>query len=349
MATFRYSGFSGDGQRAAGSVEAASEALAYDHLMGQGITPLALEASAEKGNGGAAESATESRRVPTATRIGFVRELATFIRADIPLLEALGVLCHQESNPAFRAVLEDLFTRVQGGESFSHALTRHERVFPPLLISMVRVGETSGKLAPVLEQMADWLEHEEEVRSEVRGALAYPAIVLGLGIVTITILVSFVLPRIGSVFMGMEANLPLPTRILMGISGFMGRRWWLVLAIAAALFFLARALVRSKRGKALYDRLSLRLPLVGPVALKSSVARLARACGALLGAGVPLLEALRAVRGLMTNSLMAAMVEGAIERVTRGGSLAKALGEFSYFPETVIHPAGRGRAHRTAR
>ena len=336
MAVFRYTGFSQGGQSVAGSIDATSEQTALDLLVNRGITATSLDS-------GPARQAAEKtaglarRRIPATTRTLFVRELATFLEADIPLLEALGVMRDQESNSAFQNVLADLYGRVQGGESFSAALGAHPAVFPPLLTSMVRVGETGGMLAGVLEQMASWMEHEQEVRGEITNAMAYPLVVLTLGALTVMILVSFVLPRISSIFVGMEANLPLPTKILMSVAGFMGKWWWLFLVAITVAVAALRWAVRTAGGRAAWDHLMLTTPIFGSLNLKAAVARMARACAALLGAGVPLLETLQVVRGLMTNSKMAQVIDRAKDRVTQGQSLAKALGDTPFFPGGVIH------------
>lgn len=353
MAVFRYTGFSGNGKGVSGTIEAPTEKSALDQLGEDGVVPVSLETAEEgpENGGGTASLAGQgrlfSRRVPVAARTLFVRELATFIHADIPLLEALGVLRRQEKTLAFKAILDDVHDRVQGGESFSRALAAHPAVFSSLLINMVRVGETGGLLGPVLDQMATWMEHEEEVRSEIRGAMAYPIMILLLGMVTVMILFSFVLPRITAVFSG-GMELPLITRVLMGMADFMGRAWWIVLLAATGLVLLVRyAIKKTEWGRASYDRLSLSFPLFGTLVQKSAIARFARANAALLASGVPLLESLRVVQGILGNSLMAAMVAEAIERVTRGHSLARSLEESPWFPPSVVHLLGVGE--RTGR
>lgn len=345
MTNFEYKGFDGGGRGVSGTIEAANENGALERLGADGITPVALAEAHPEERASAARGLLR-RRIPMATRTMFVRELATFIHADIPLLEALGVLRRQEANPALQAVLNDLHDRVQGGESFSRALTVHPRVFSPLLINMVRVGETGGLLGPVLDQMAVWMEHEEEVRGEIQGALAYPLMIVTLGAVTVAVLFSFVLPRITSVFAG-EVNLPLLTRALMGLAAFMGRWWWLVALLAAGAAVGLRQGIRTARGRSFYDRASLRVPVFGALTRKAAVARLARAGAALLASGVPLLETLRVVRGLLGNAVLAAAIDEAIAKVTRGISLARALEESAWLPPSVVHLLGVGE--RTGR
>lgn len=356
MAVFRYTGFDAGGRGVSGTLEAPTEKGALDQLSGGGVTPVELEQSDGKDEKAAARVKEKGAfgaggafgaRIPMAARVLFVRELATFIHADIPLLDALDVLRRQESNAAFKSILDEVHDRVQGGEAFSHALAAHGRLFPPLLVNMVRVGETGGMLGKVLDQLATWMEHEEEVRGEIVGALAYPLMIVALGVVTVFVLLSYVLPKITAIFAGMEANLPLLTRALMGTAGFMGHWWWLILIGAVSVAVGVRLALRSAGGKAFYDRASLSVPIFGALTRKAAIARFARANAALLSAGVPLLESLRVVRGLLGNSLMAAMVDTAIERVTRGHSLAKTLEQSPYFPPSVIHLLGVGE--RTGR
>lgn len=338
MVVYLYEGVNETGREVSGSVEAATEKAALEQLDGEGILPLLLNV------GASAAMPLKQRgwslpfvgRVPMAIRTLFVRELASFVHAGIPLLEALDCLRRQEVHPAFKIILDDVHDRVQGGDSFSHALSHHPRVFSQMLINMVKVGETGGLMGTVLEQMATWMEHEEEVRGEIRGAMAYPIMVLLLGVTTVIIMFSFVLPRISAIFSG-QADLPVLTRILMGVAGFMGHWWWLVLLGVVALGLLIRQGLSTKAGRSFYDRMSLVAPIFGPLMRKSSIARFARANAALLGAGVPLLEALRVVRGLMGNTVMVALVDGSIERVTRGHSLAKTLEENPWFPPTAVH------------
>lgn len=337
MAVFHYKGFSAAGQSVAGTVDAVSEKTALDLLGEKGIVPVALKAARAASPGARTGFSLRGGRVSPAVRALFARELATFLEADIPLLEALQVIRDQESQSVFRTVLEDIHDRVQGGEDFSKALAAHPRVFSPLLVSMVEVGETGGMLGSVLNQMANWMEREEEVRSEIRAAMAYPLMILTLGVVTVFVLVSFVLPRITTIFSGMEASLPLPTKVLMGVSSVMGQWWWAMLLGLAAILLLGNQIMKTAAGRAFYDRASLALPLFGKLTMRSAVARFSRACAALLGSGVPLLDSLLVVRGLMGNSLIVAMVQTTIDNVTNGRPLARSLGESRYFPSSVIH------------
>lgn len=339
MSVFLYAGVDRTGRSVQGSLEAGSERVAYEQLQTQGIIPTKLKAAEgdEAAASGRRGGALSFGGVPFSRRVSFVRELGTFVQADVPLLDALGVIRKQEAHPIFREVLDDLHRRVQGGESFSKALGCHPRVFSPLLVSMVRVGETGGMMGPVLDQMAKWMEGEEEIRGEIVGAMAYPGMIFTLGIATVGILMTFVLPRITAIFAGMEGKLPTPTKILLASSGFLRAYWWAIpIVVGVAAFAIHRAL-RTPGGRRAWDVFSLRVPIFGRLTLEASIARFARATAAMLTAGVPLLEALRVVRGLLGNSVLMAMIDRVIEGVTKGQALATMLEQNANFPPTAIH------------
>jgi general secretion pathway protein F len=349
MANFQYSGFSSGGQTVNGEIEAPSEQQALDLLAGGGIIPTDLRIASRKEAGSAGAATLEGllarfsgERVPSARRAQFVNELATLVKADVPLLEALRVLGREEPHEGLKKILGDLQQRVSQGESFSKALAAHPRAFPNLLVTMVRVGETGGHLGEVLEKMSTWMEHEEDMRGDVLGAMIYPCIIVLLAIVSVAVLTIFVLPNFRQVFAGHEDRLPLPTKILLGFSSWAQSWWWTIpLGLAAAGWGIARGL-KTPAGKRLWDRIVLRLPILGPLVLQSQLARFSTACSSLLATGVPLLEALRVVRGLVTNSKMVDLVEHVTEQVTKGAELARSLSDSPWFPPAVTHLLGVG-------
>ena len=344
MGAFEYKGFSSAGKPVAGVIEASSEGLAFEQLSSDGITPTLLQAARE-----AAANATARRpeaqtvvhgnprgRINAQRRTQVMQELSTLLMAGVPLLEALHVMRAQETHAAMHAVLEDLATMVQRGEPFSRALAGHPKLFPHLVVTMARVGETGGQLGEMLERMAGWMEYQDGLRAEVRGALIYPCIVLALGAVSVTVLVTFVLPRIRPIFEGM-GDLPLPTKIMLGASDWMQHYWWTIPLALLVAFVIGRQTIKSGEGRRLLDRLVLRLPIAGALILHSELARFASSCASLLTSGVPLLETLKVVRGLVGNSELAAMVGRATEQVTHGQALARALSDSPWFPQTALH------------
>lgn len=349
MAVYQYTGLDVAGKSVRGSVKAGSERAALDRLTADSIIPVEIKRGKEAAEGGPGirELLTGAGRVPAALRTVFVRELATFIHADIPLLDALNVMRQQQEHLVFKKIQDQLHDDIQGGASFSEALRQHPRAFPPLLVSMVRVGETGGILGKVLDQMADWMEAEEEVKSEVRGAMAYPAMVLFMAMVTVGIITTFVMPRILPIFEGMGGELPFLTKALIFMTAVVKGYWWLLIAIVLGAIAGLIQMRRSEGGRKILDRVALHAPIFGALVRMSAISRFTRSTAALLSSGVPLLEALQVVRGLVGNSVMVAMVDNTIAGVTRGDSLARKLSESEYFPASMVHLLGVGE--RTGR
>jgi len=268
--------------------------------------------------------------------------MATLLAATIPIPAALSSLGEEEPNPAMKEVVLDLASSVRTGNSLSASLEAHPRLFSKLYTSMVRVGEEAGALEKVMTDLADLMEHEDEVRGEVWGAVAYPCFVLGLGIVTTFLLLAFVLPRLFGMLQGMVEVLPLPTRILLGVSNFFQWYWPGAIAGAAGAVFLARWWLRSPGGGLLWDTLKLRLPVLGGVFRSSALSRFARTLGTLTRSGVSLLPALEIVRHTIGNRLLSQAVARVAEETRGGDSLAAPLRRLGLFPPTVIQMVAVG-------
>lgn len=264
------------------------------------------------------------------------RELSALLGAAIPIPQALDGLADAEANPALRTVLTRLAETVRKGAALSTALEEHPRLFSRLYVSMVRVGEEAGALPRVMTDLADLLEHEDEVRSEVLAAIAYPAFVLGFGVFTVILLLTIVLPRLFDMMREMLPVLPLPTLILLQLSEALGRYWpWFLLAFGGSAYGLRRTL-RSPRGAEAWDGLRLRLPLLGPVFRAAALGRFARTLGTLARSGVSLLPALRIVEETLGNRVLARQIARVAEETRGGDSLATPLRKLGLFPKGVI-------------
>jgi type II secretory pathway component PulF len=349
MASFRYQAREAAGGMVTGVIEAEDRQGALSLLAGRGLFPSRLETA----NGGSRAPAGEaSTPTPTAAappapasrggRIArkeitaFTRELATLLEATIPIPSALQGLAEEEENAALREVIAELGAAVRTGKSLSEAMEARPRLFPPIYTSMVAVGEEAGALDKVLQDLADLLEHEDEVRGEALSAVAYPAFVLGLGIVTTAVLLVFVLPRLFGMLEGMAAALPLPTRILLAVSRFLQANWPWVLAGTAVAAASARSWLRTPAGALWWDGAKMRLPAVGGVFRASALARFARTLGTLARSGVSLLPALEISRNTVGNRVYARAI-GQVAEETRGGdSLAAPLKKLGLFPPTMV-------------
>src|SRR5687768_7161265 len=277
MGAFRYQAVETGGAAVNGVIEAEDRKSALQLLSTRGIFASHIEAcaAADAANGRSASSSTA--RVQIGGRIrrkevtAFTRELAALLSASIPIPQALEGLGEQEDNLAFRALILHISESVRKGSSLSAALEEHPRVFNKLFVSMVRVGEEAGALPAVMNDLADLLEDEEEIRSEVVSAVAYPLFVLVFGILTVAFLLTFVLPRLFGMLQGMARTLPLPTVILLNVSGWLNKYWPLALVLFVGAIAGMVWATRNPKGALIIDRLKLRVPMIGPVFLSAAL------------------------------------------------------------------------------
>ena len=342
MSTFRYQAVGYSGSPSSGVIEATDRKAALVLLREKGLFPRELEAcSVEAANGtqGSSLNSTSARfnRGISRNQISaLTREMSALLAAAIPIPQALDTLGEEEDNPAFKEVILAVAGALRKGSSFSAALEEHPKLFSKLYVSMVRVGEEAGELPLVMEDLANLLEHEDEVRSEVRAAVAYPLFVLIFGIFTVTILLTVVLPRLFSMLEEMLDVLPLPTLILLKVSGLLHRDWPWILASLVAIGVGLRWYLCTEKGLESWDRCKLRLPLIGPVFRSAALGRFARTLGTLAKSGVSLLPALKIVENTIGNRVLAAHIARVAEETRGGDSLAAPLRKLGLFPKTVV-------------
>jgi type II secretory pathway component PulF len=345
MTSFRYQAIEATGTPIEGVIEAEDRKTALQLLGKRGLFPSRLEAGNGNGASGVRAVPLEPQPAPAQAQGGrvkrkeitaFTREMSALLGASIPIPQALSGLGEQEENPALRQLVLNLADSVRRGSSFSAALDEHPRSFSKLYVSMARVGEEAGALPKVMADLADLLEHDDEVRGEVLAAVAYPVFVLGFGVFTVTILLTVVLPRLFSMLQEMLQVLPLPTVILLKISGTLHRRWpWILLGLGGAIGGL-RWYLRSSRGAEAWDGLKLRLPVLGPVFRAAALSRFARTLGTLARSGVSLLPALKIVENTIGNRVLARQIAQVAEETRGGDSLATPLRKMGLFPKTAV-------------
>ena len=281
-----------------------------------------------------------SRRVSSKDVLAMTTQLSTALRAGLPLLSGLELLRKQQHKIATKELLGDLVDAVSAGQSLSEAMAKHEKVFSPLYLSMIRVGETGGILDETSVQLADMLTREEKIKTNMKNASAYPIFVLCLGLVSVAIVITVILPKVIGTLGTDMTLLPMPTRILMGISGFIKGLFtsipgWIVLAAMGVGFY---RLIKwtGTTGRLQYDTFKLRIPILGSVLKTISVGRFARTLGALTKGGVTILEALGVVRDTLGNELLGREIDSVAEKVKRGEPLAEPLGESGNFPPLLV-------------
>ena len=306
--------------------------------------PSNLEACAANGAAAAApvaaghSSAAIGRRRSISRKdiTAFTRELSALVGAGIAIPKALDSLGAEEENLAFREVILSIADSVQKGSALSASLEDHPKLFGKLYASMVRVGEEAGQLPAVMSDLANLLEHEDEVRGEVLAAVAYPMFVLGFGVITVTVLLTVVLPRLFTMLEEMLPVLPLPTLILLKLSRIFHQDWIFILVGIAAVSGAIAWYKRTAKGADMWDRLKLRLPVVGAVFRSSALGRFARTLGTLVRAGISLLPALKIVENTIGNRILAEQIARVAEETRGGDSLAGPLRKLGIFPRTVV-------------
>jgi general secretion pathway protein F len=346
MNTFRYQAVSTNGARISGLIEAQDRKAALQELGQRGLFPSILEQSRNGTEIPAPAISAPASEKRTLFSIGnkirrkeitaFTREMAALLGASIPIPQALQSLGEEEQNPAMQAVVLKISDAVRRGSSLSLAMSEEPRVFNPLYVSMIRVGEEAGVLPKVLNDLAQLMEHEDEVRSEVVAAVSYPAFVLGFGIVTVALLLTVVMPRLFSMLQEMLPVLPLPTLILLRISGFLhSYGLWVLIAIIAAVSGLYWH-VRTPAGARLWDKFKLQIPVLGSVFRAAALGRFARTLGTLVRSGVSLLPALKIVEDTIGNLVLSQLIARVSEETRGGDSLAAPLRKLGIFPKTVV-------------
>lgn len=356
MPTFSYVAVDSSGKKVSGQLTADNQkdAIARIRQLGQLPTQVTL---ASRNGAEAAVAAVgtpteaeekEKKRAPLFQRITthdmavFSRQLANLVKGGLPIIASFSALIDHTENLKLKETLIKARSDVEAGSTLHEALGAHPRVFSPLYVNMVRAGEASGELPGVLEWLADLLEKEQARRTQIRSALAYPLLLVVVGTGAVAALITFLIPQFKTVFEEMNQALPLPTQVLMAISDFVKMRWWLMFGIAALIFFGVRQYGRTPQGRFHLDSLKLRVPILGKLWHKMAVARLARTLGTLLRGGVPILDAMEVVRGVLGNEVLSRAVEEARTRVREGERLAESLRATRLFPALLVQMLGVG-------
>lgn len=294
-----------------------------------------VAASAAKSRRSILQFELTSKKVPRKDLMHFSRQLAVFIKAGIPILDALETIQEEMSNKFFRSVVEKVLDRLRSGWTFADAMQEHAGAFPNYYLGILRSAELTGKLDTVLVQLSEYIERDVEAKRKVTAALAYPMVVFALSIVVVIVLVSFVLPKFEAFFFDLDAELPLPTRILLGVSDFLTSNWIVLIAVALALLISLLAVGRTERGRAVRDGLLLRLPVLGDLLQHVVLERFCRILSAMMKAGVPLPDALLVTSEATSNAVYRRGLRVAREAMLRGEGLATPLAETGLFPPSA--------------
>lgn len=339
MPVYEYKGLNSTGKAVKGIADAESKVNLRQSLQAKGIfVTEILEGKAAKSR---ASSDVDFKRMLERVSLRDIalitRQLATLLRAGIPLVESLNALTDQADKEELKKVLSDVRRQVNEGSSLANSLRDHPKFFSDLYINMVRAGESSGNLDTVLERLTEFIEAQIELRAKIIGAMVYPIIMMFVGLVIMTLLFTFVIPKVTAIFKDQGAALPILTRFLIWSSE-MFASWWFILipgAVGAVVgFFKWKG---SDQGKPIWDRFILKVPVAGGLVRMIAISRFARTLGTLLSSGVPLLQALDIVKDILGNTRLEEVVEDARVNIREGESIAQPLKRSGEFPPLVTH------------
>jgi general secretion pathway protein F len=348
MAVYAYKGLDARGKAVAGAKDAESPKALRALLRRDGVVVTEVaEARAGKAASAVTNKGTGLKkevdfgamfsRIKQSEVAAFTRQLATLVKAGIPLAEALGVLTEQIENEKFKTTVGDVRTRVNEGSSLADALGRHPRVFEEVFVSMVRAGETAGNLDQVLVRLAEFMEAAQRLKSKVGGAMVYPIAMMVISGGIMAVLMIAVVPQITQLFSDAGQTLPWNTQLLIFASGLIGSWWWALLILGGASIYGFMRWIKSPKGRPVYDKFKLKAPMLGPLTRQIAVSRFCRTLGTMLQSGVPLLKSLDVAKDILGNAVLKKVIEGAREQIQQGESIAGTLKKSGEFPAIVTH------------
>jgi general secretion pathway protein F len=349
MPVFRYKAVNATGAVAFGELEAANESEIVERLRDQGLMPTqvaraagtaaaASASGAAGGNGarGARRRWFSSRKVSRDQLLAITRELATLLRAGLPLDRALEILIGLADTPPVAALLQGIRDDVRGGKSLSQAIDARRDVFSRFYVNIIRAGEAGGALGTVLTRLADTMERNKELRESVISALIYPTILIGVAMLSLMVILAYVVPQFEQTFAQAGRALPLPTQVVIAVGSVIKQWWWAIAAVAVLWFLWMRRNLRNPVVRTRWDARMLRWPLIGDVVTKIETARFARTLATLLGNGVTLLSALVIVKDTLGNTVLAGALDGVIARLREGKGFARPLGDTGLYPKLAV-------------
>ncbi len=335
MTTFFFRAVASDGKVRSGSLTADNEKLIARELRKQGLTPIYV--------GVAPRGSSFELKLPTFGRgrrrdvLLFTQELSTLLNAGVPLDRALTITAELTERPAFRFIVLDILRVLKGGKSMADSLATHPEYFSDLYVNMVRAGEASGALGAIFERLSEFERSRDDLRNYIISSMVYPALLAAVGLGSILLLLTFVVPRFASIFTDSTMKIPLPTQIMLEASRIVKTYWWMGAGTAAAILIAWRSYTRTAAGRIWWDGARLRLPLLGDALLKAETSRFARAMATLVSNSVPLVQSLGIAAATLNNRTIAAALAGVALGVKRGEGIAAPMRKAAVFPPLASH------------
>lgn len=338
MAVFKYVAKNREAQTLSGALEAKTQGEAENILRGQNLVIISLRETQAKG----LRKKKLSGRVALDDLVVFSRQLATMIDSGMTLVSSLDILRNQTENKILAQIIHQLYNDVETGKSFCDAIAKYPAAFSEFYINMIKAGEASGTLDAVLERLAVYLEKTAALRRKVQSSLVYPAVIVSMAVLITSVLLIKVVPTFKSIFETLGGKLPLPTQILILISDVFRQSFLVLIIITIALLFLLKRYAATPKGRYLFDKLILRLPIFGTLFLKAAVARFTRTFSTLVKSGIPILNALEIVAKTSGNKVIEEVIENSRQAVRQGESISGPLERSKVFPVMVARMIGVG-------
>ncbi len=340
MPVFTFSGKNAEGQKVSGERVSGNKQMLAQQLRRERITPGAIK---EKGKEFALPT-FGSGKVKTKEIAIFFRQFSVMIDAGLPLVQCLEILAANQENMAFQKTLTGVRTAVEGGSTLANAMRQFPKIFDDLSTNMIEAGETGGILDTILQRLAAYVEKAVKLRAAVKSALIYPVSVISIAVLIVGALLKWVVPIFANLFAGLGVALPLPTRIVMGLSAFVGHFWWVGIGLCIASVFGLKQLRAHPQGRYQMDKIMLHLPVVGELLRKIAVARFTRTLGTLITSGVPILEGLSITARTSGNAVLEQALMKVRKSIEEGRTIVDPLKECGVFPNMVSQMIGVGEA-----
>jgi MSHA biogenesis protein MshG len=340
MPVFQYTGRDNQGQPVNGNLEANSADAAASQLLNTGITPIEISSTKKEIESTEKSSLnfdfSKNKKPTLDDLVLFSRQMYTLMRAGVPIIRAITGLTDTTRNQVLKRALHDIRIEIEGGHELSVALAQHSDIFSHLFISMVQVGENTGNLDEVFLQISGYLEREKNTRDQIKAAMRYPSFVIVAIAIAMFIINMWVIPTFAKVFAGFGAELPLPTRILLGISEFTVSYWYIIFGILIAAYFAFRHYIKTEKGHWQWDRFLTRVPIIGSIVLRATLARFARSFSMGLRAGVPLVTGLALVSRAVDNVFVGGHIADMRNGIERGDTLTRTAASTEMFTPLII-------------
>jgi general secretion pathway protein F len=343
MPLYNYEAIDSSGRKIRDALTSSNEEELKSALRVKGLIPLSIKA-------GEARESGFFERISLKDLLTFTQELGNLLDSGLPIDRALYVLSEHSEKKALKSVVREVYIDIQKGNTLSYAMAKH-KIFPRVYINMIKAGESGGILEVVIKRLVSFLETSMSFREEIISAMIYPILLTGVGGLAVAVLMLYVVPNFSKIFSDMGQTLPLPTLMLIKVSGLFSSYWWAILAAIAAVIFMIRSYAKTTEGKSYMDNLKLKIPVLNKLTMKLIISRFARTLGTLLQSGVPILEAIRISRDVIDNDAISKKLFLLEEGVSKGRGISQPMKESGVFPpifnQMVIVGEEAGRLEET--